>query len=51
LSELVADAEANGARVVNESGGAVNHSFFYPAILYPVDDRMRVYHEEQFGPG
>ena len=50
LTELVADAKAKGARVVNESGGAVNQSFFYPAILYPVDDRMRVYHEEQFGP-
>jgi glyceraldehyde-3-phosphate dehydrogenase (NADP+) len=50
LTELLADAKAKGAQVVNESGGMVNHSFFYPAILYPVDDRMRVYHEEQFGP-
>jgi glyceraldehyde-3-phosphate dehydrogenase (NADP+) len=50
LTELVADAKAKGAQVVNESGGVVNHSFFYPAILYPVDERMRVYHEEQFGP-
>ena len=50
LTELVADAKAKGAQVVNESGGTVNHSFFYPAILCPVDDRMRVYHEEQFGP-
>ena len=21
-----------------------------PTILYPVNDKMRVYHEEQFGP-
>ncbi len=50
LTELVEDARAKGAQVVNESGGAVHHSFFYPAILSPVDDRMRVYQEEQFGP-
>jgi glyceraldehyde-3-phosphate dehydrogenase (NADP+) len=50
LSELVADAVAKGARVVNESGGTVNRSFFYPAILSPVDEQMRIYHEEQFGP-
>ncbi|MGA9753503.1 MAG: aldehyde dehydrogenase family protein, partial [Desulfobaccales bacterium] len=50
LTELVEDARAKGAQVVNESGGAVNHSFFYPAILSPVDERMKIYHEEQFGP-
>jgi glyceraldehyde-3-phosphate dehydrogenase (NADP+) len=50
LAELVADATAKGARVVNDSGGAMNQSFFYPAILSPVDEGMRVYHEEQFGP-
>jgi glyceraldehyde-3-phosphate dehydrogenase (NADP+) len=50
LKELLEDALAQGARVVNEGGGEVDHSFFYPAILYPVDDRMRVFHEEQFGP-
>jgi glyceraldehyde-3-phosphate dehydrogenase (NADP+) len=50
LSELVADARAKGAKVVNDLGGTVNHSFFFPALLSPVDDRMRIYHEEQFGP-
>jgi glyceraldehyde-3-phosphate dehydrogenase (NADP+) len=50
LTELVADALAKGARVVNDAGGTVNHSFFYPAILCPVDGRMKVFHEEQFGP-
>ncbi|MFA5906282.1 MAG: aldehyde dehydrogenase family protein, partial [Desulfobacula sp.] len=50
LTELVSDAVSNGARVVNPSGGTVNGSFFFPAILYPVDSNMRVYHEEQFGP-
>jgi glyceraldehyde-3-phosphate dehydrogenase (NADP+) len=36
--------------VVNENGGASRGSFFYPAVLYPVNPQMRVYHEEQFGP-
>jgi glyceraldehyde-3-phosphate dehydrogenase (NADP+) len=26
------------------------HTFFYPAVLYPVNNKMRVYYEEQFGP-
>jgi len=50
LNELVDDAEEYGAEVMNEQGGVINHSFFYPALLYPVNARMRVYLEEQFGP-
>ena len=50
LRELVSDAVAQGARVVNPAGATVCGSFFFPAVLYPVHDKMRVYHEEQFGP-
>jgi glyceraldehyde-3-phosphate dehydrogenase (NADP+) len=50
LDQLVADAKAKGARVLNEGGGQSRGSFFYPALLYPVNRDMRVYHEEQFGP-
>ena len=50
LHELIADAEAKGAKVINEKGGEVNHSYVNPAVLYPVTSTMRVYHEEQFGP-
>jgi len=50
LDGLVADATAKGARVLNEGGGESRGSFFYPALLYPVNPDMRVYHEEQFGP-
>ena len=50
LDGLVADATAKGARVLNEGGGQSRGSFFYPALLYPVSQDMRVYHEEQFGP-
>ncbi len=50
LHAMVEDAVAQGARIVNPQGGTINGSFFYPAILYPVTPRMRVYQEEQFGP-
>jgi glyceraldehyde-3-phosphate dehydrogenase (NADP+) len=50
LKGLVADAIANGAKIVNENGGESFLSFFYPALLYPVNSRMRIYAEEQFGP-
>ncbi len=50
LDGLVADAVEHGARVLNPDGGKSRGSFFYPALLYPVNPSMRVYHEEQFGP-
>lgn len=50
LAECIADAKANGADVVNEGGGTNVNSFFYPAVLYPVNSKMKVYSEEQFGP-
>jgi glyceraldehyde-3-phosphate dehydrogenase (NADP+) len=50
LTGLVEDAKQHGARIVNEHGGAVNKTFFYPALLSPVTHQMRIYHEEQFGP-
>lgn len=50
LNALVADAAQHGAKVVNTNGGASRGAFFYPAVLYPVNPQMRVYHEEQFGP-
>jgi glyceraldehyde-3-phosphate dehydrogenase (NADP+) len=50
LNALVQDALSKGASVVNEGGGRFDKSFFYPAVLYPVNETMRAYHEEQFGP-
>lgn len=50
LKGLVDNAKHHGARVMNENGGAMLNSFFYPAVLYPVNERMNIYHEEQFGP-
>lgn len=50
LRELVEDAKKHGAKVMNEGGGDYLNSFFYPAIVYPVNNKMRLYSEEQFGP-
>jgi len=50
LKECIEDAIAQGARVINENGGMINESFFYPAIVYPVNKSMKLYEEEQFGP-
>lgn len=50
LRGLVDDARRHGAEIVNENGGESLETFFYPAILYPVNDKMRIYYEEQFGP-
>ncbi len=50
LAECVAEAVKHGACVVNEGGGESAGTMFRPAVVYPVNERMRLYHEEQFGP-
>jgi glyceraldehyde-3-phosphate dehydrogenase (NADP+) len=50
LRGLVDDAVEHGANVMNEHGGESLNTFFYPAVLYPVNNKMKVYYEEQFGP-
>lgn len=50
LAEVIADAKKHGAKVINESGGLANGNFVYPAVVYPVNAKMRLWKEEQFGP-
>lgn len=50
LNDCIADAKKHGAKVVNENGAKTNASFFYPAVVYPVNKDMKLYYEEQFGP-
>lgn len=50
MMEYVTDALEKGAAIVNENGGAHLNSIFNPAVLYPVQEDMRIYKEEQFGP-
>ena len=44
------DALANGARIQNANGGKSDRTYYFPTVLFPVNDKMRVYYEEQFGP-
>lgn len=50
LAGLVDDACSKGARIVNPRGGQYEKTLFYPTVLFPVDDSMRIYQVEQFGP-
>lgn len=50
LQGLIEDAINHGSKIMNENGGVSNNSFFYPAVVYPVNENMRLYSEEQFGP-
>ena len=50
IKELIDDALQKGAKIMNAKGGVVTDNFIYPAVIYPVDASMRLFHEEQFGP-
>jgi glyceraldehyde-3-phosphate dehydrogenase (NADP+) len=50
IQELIKDAVAKGAKIMNKRGGELTDNYSFPAVLYPVNDTMSVYHEEQFGP-
>tara|TARA_B100001758_G_scaffold117861_1_gene101220 strand:+ start:444 stop:1130 length:687 start_codon:yes stop_codon:yes gene_type:complete len=50
IKELINDAVEKGAKVLNKKGGKLSSNYSFPAVLYPVDNSMKVYHEEQFGP-
>lgn len=50
LKECIEDALKHGAEVTNENGGVTVESFVYPAIVFPVNENMKLYREEQFGP-
>lgn len=50
IQELIDDAVAKGAKILNKKGGERMDNYIWPAVLYPVTKDMRVYQEEQFGP-
>ena len=50
IAELIDDALAKGAKILNKRGGERTENFIFPAVLYPVTTDMRAYKEEQFGP-
>ena len=50
IQELIDDAVSKGASIINEKGGQHTENYIFPAVLFPINKEMRVYHEEQFGP-
>lgn len=50
IQELIDDATAKGAKIINKKGGQTTENYIFPAVLYPVSKDMRVFQEEQFGP-
>eukprot|EP00747_Dinoflagellata_sp_TGD_P123089 gnl/TRDRNA2_/TRDRNA2_173740_c0_seq2.p1 gnl/TRDRNA2_/TRDRNA2_173740_c0~~gnl/TRDRNA2_/TRDRNA2_173740_c0_seq2.p1 ORF type:complete len:568 (+),score=126.55 gnl/TRDRNA2_/TRDRNA2_173740_c0_seq2:82-1704(+) len=50
MNELVEDAKAKGAKVLNEGGAHWDRTLFFPAVVYPVTKDMKLWNEEQFGP-
>ncbi len=50
IQELLDDAKAKGAKIMNKKGGKHSDNYIWPAVLYPVNKEMKVYEEEQFGP-
>jgi glyceraldehyde-3-phosphate dehydrogenase (NADP+) len=54
MRELIDDAVAKGAKIMNKLGGEIiggsESTLMVPAVLYPVTPDMKIYREEQFGP-
>ena len=50
IQELIDDAVEKGAKIINKKGGETTDNYIFPAVLFPVNQDMRVYKEEQFGP-
>src|SRR5690606_23500727 len=50
IQELIDDALSHGAKVLNKKGGETTENYIFPAVLFPVNKEMLVFHEEQFGP-
>ena len=50
LNDCIADAAAKGGQIMNKNGAVQNGTLFFPAVVYPVAEGMKLYREEQFGP-
>ena len=50
IQGLIDDATQKGAKIINDKGGERSENYIFPAVLFPVNKEMRVFHEEQFGP-
>lgn len=50
IKECLDEAISMGARIYNEGGGETCETLIKPAVVYPVDNRMKLFREEQFAP-
>jgi glyceraldehyde-3-phosphate dehydrogenase (NADP+) len=50
LKALIEDAQSKGAKILNKKGGEISENYIWPAVLFPVNSSMSIFHEEQFGP-
>ena len=54
MKELIDDAVEKGATALNSNAGVLiggeNSTLMVPTILYDVNERMKIFEEEQFGP-
>ena len=50
IKDLIDDASAKGAKIMNAKGGEMMDNFIWPAVMYPVSHDTKLYQEEQFGP-
>ena len=46
IQDLIKDAETKGAKIMNNKGGEMSPNYCFPAVMYPVDKSMELYHEE-----
>ncbi|MDG1690317.1 MAG: NADP-dependent glyceraldehyde-3-phosphate dehydrogenase [Flavobacteriales bacterium] len=50
IQSLIEDAKKKGAQIMNNKGGEMLPNYCFPAVMYPVNETMDLFHEEQFGP-
>merc|ERR1712178_673666 len=52
MNQLTEDAKSKGAKGINaaQGGGHWDRSLYFPAVLFPVNSQMELWHAEQFGP-
>jgi glyceraldehyde-3-phosphate dehydrogenase (NADP+) len=50
MRDYISDACLKRAKTINLRAGQSFHTMMIPAVLYPCNPSMRIYHEEQFGP-
>lgn len=50
IQELIDDAKRFGADVLNVNGNTKIENLVFPTVVYPSNKKMKVFHEEQFGP-